>query len=699
MTSVRALSSAAFLLLAAACPPPPPQPAPPLVLEVSAETGGFSLTRAGIGLKDVRPSVTVNGAELMPAAGAPATLETSEVENALWGGHETRIISAVSGFRVTTTLLQTGQEQFTARVSIACDGPCPAAQPTVQGLALAGTATSPAEVGEPTAAFSHGYQSWSPTFIASVQRTTEAEASFEDTGNDGQHLLSDARVSWWVSFLAYPGAAVVTGALTAEHWKTRVLTYRRDGVQWRLSSGRTGDELRLGPARAEASSEAFFLGVFDTPQAGLSRYGDEVARLNPPLGEPFIPVGWNSWNTLFEEVTEQKVFANAAALSAALPGLAPNTVQIDDGWEKGWGDWTANAKFPSGMQGVASRLTAQGLHPGLWMAPFLVDAGLPLTAAHPDWFLKNSAGAFVAHGDANGHSRYVIDASHPAAREWLLAQVRGAMTQGFRYLKLDFLYAGADEGVRFDRELTGVEAYRSVMKQIAQEAGQSGVYLLACGAPVLPTAGVAHGIRTGEDIAAMAAPYGFAWVKNAARNVSYRFFVNRFLASDPDTTLLRGLPENEQRLQLTATLLAGRLFSLGDDLEGLPAADADLLARASRLPMPAHEGDVSYSEGFVPMDYLGRAQPGSMSKLEILAHPDSYGVPSTWRLAMADGSVLVALLNWSSTEGSFPLTLEELGKPAAATATELWTGDAVPASGGKLERTVPAHSAALLRVH
>ena len=684
------------LALGGACTPPVPAP-PSTTLEVDASAGTFSLTRGGIGLTGVRPRVLIDGAEQVPAAG-PATVETADAEDALGVARETRLTYAAGAFAVTTTLRQLGNGVFTARVSVACAGACASPLPAVQGLALAGTATAPTEVGEPTSVLSHGYQSWSPTFLATVQRTSDDEASFENTGNNEQHLVSDAKVSWWVSFLSYPGAAVVSGALTSDQWKSRVVTYRRDGVQWRLSSGRNGDQLPLGPTRPEVSSETFFLGVFDTPQVGLTRYGDAVATLNPRPAEPFIPVGWNSWNTLFADVTEAKVLANASALAANVPGLTPNTVQIDDGWEKEWGDWTANAKFPSGMQGVASRLTAQGLNPGLWMAPLLVDSAASIASAHPDWFVRTAAGAYVSYGGFNGRIRYVLDSTNPAARDWLLTQLRNAIAQGYRYLKLDYLYAGACEGVRFDREATSLSAFRSLMKQVFREAQASGVYILACGAPVLPTAGVAHGIRTGEDIAASNTPYAFTWVKNAMRNVAFRFFVNRFLVSDPDTALIRGLPLNEQRLQLTASLLAGRLYGLGDDLEGLSASDSELLARASGLPWPSQGTEVSATEGFVPMDYLVKPQAASMNKLEILTDAESYQAPSIWRQTLADGGVLVALLNWSSDERTFSLSLADLNTPSATSATELWTDTVLKASGGKLEQLVPAHGAALLRI-
>ena len=683
------------LALGFACTPPVPAP-PATKLEVDGAAGSFSLTRAGIGLTGVRPAVLVDGAEVVPADG-PATVETSEVEDALGPAHETRLTWGAGAFTVTATLRQLGTGPLAAQVSVSCAGACPSPAPAVQGLALVGTATSPGEVGEPTAVLSHGYQSWSPTFLATVQRTTEPEASFENTGNNEQHLVSDAKVSWWVSSLSYPGAAVVTGALTSERWKSRVVTYRADAVRWRLSSGRNGDQLLLDAARPEVASETFFLGVFDTPQLGLLRYGDSVAALNPRPAEPFVPVGWNSWNTLFEDVTEQKVLANAAALFAHTPGLAPNTVQIDDGWEKNWGDWTANAKFPSGMGGVAARLTAQGLNPGMWMAPLLVDSAAPIATAHPDWFLRTPAGTTLVYGSPNGRWRYVLDTTHPAAREWLFTQLRTAIAQGYRYLKLDFLFAGAYEGVRYDRQATSLMAYRSLMKQVVDEAQASGVYILACGAPVLPTAGVAHGIRTGEDIAGSGVPFTFNWVKNAMRNVAFRFFVNRFLVSDPDTALVRGLPEAEQRLQLTASLIAGRLYGLGDDLEALSAADTQLLAKAAGFPWPSRDGQVSASEGFVPLDYGVKPQTVSMNKLELFANPAGYQVPSVWRLTLADGGVLVALFNWSDDPRDFSLSLAELNQPKARTATELWTDADLALANGRLEQSVGPHAAALVR--
>jgi len=42
-----------------------------------------------------------------------------------------------------------------------------------------------------------------------------------------------------------------------------------------------------------------------------------------------------------------------------------------------------------------------------------------------------------------------------------------------------------------------------------------------------------------KDIAFRVTAYGFANIKHSFRNVANRFFVNAFLDSDPDTSLLR----------------------------------------------------------------------------------------------------------------------------------------------------------------
>jgi len=67
-------------------------------------------------------------------------------------------------------------------------------------------------------------------------------------------------------------------------------------------------------------------------------------------------------------------------------------------------------------------------------------------------------------------SQTALDLSHPAARSWVVERVGEAIARGYRYLKLDFLYAGAVEGRRFDPGQTSLQAYRATLAEILARA-------------------------------------------------------------------------------------------------------------------------------------------------------------------------------------------------------------------------------------
>ena len=71
-----------------------------------------------------------------------------------------------------------------------------------------------------------------------------------------------------------------------------------------------------------------------------------------------------SWYAYYENITETQLAKDVADLA----GLPFDVVQIDDGREEMVGDWTPNAKFPSGMRALATAsptpacLPASGWH-------------------------------------------------------------------------------------------------------------------------------------------------------------------------------------------------------------------------------------------------------------------------------------------------------------------------------------------------
>lgn len=672
------------LVLACLSCAPAPAPAPPLVLAVAPD-GAFSVERFGLRLEQLRGSVTVNGADV--ALGEGSTSTTTEVMTEHGPAQETRLEQTAGAVRLVLTLRRTSA-LLTAQLTASCATSC--AGQRVEGFTLQGRLGDTS--GLPTWVLSNSFSSWAPTYAATLQRSSPPDAKAELTGNNEDFLTTDARVSWWLGALAFADAALVPGALTAHTWKTRVVTFRHEGVvQVRIRSGGNGDSK---PLTGEVRSETYGFALEPTSALALRSWAQAVARVTPPPPVPFVPIGWNSWNTLFENITEQNTLANADQVRAL--GFGANNVQLDDGWERQWGEWTANSKFPTGMDGFATALRGRQLTAGVWMAPFYLDATSPTALAHADWFVRDAQDRPVSWRDFfSGHTYLALDVTHPDARAWMGEQVRRLVSQGYRYFKFDFLYAGAFEGRRRD-DVTSIEALQRGLEVLSAEARAGNAYVVACGAPMLPSVGHAHAFRTGGDIAGRGATYSFEWVKNVARNVGERWFVTPLFVNDPDTVLIRGLPDGVKRQQVTMTLLAGRLFALGDDLPSLSAAERAFLEQAVKLPMVAaleRPGD-----GFVVLDAPEKPRATSLSQAEALLEPDSYPAPAVWVATGTSEGTLVGLFNWTSGERTFTLSPAQLGLSRVGAAESLWTGEKLAPATAGLSVTVPARDAVYLRV-
>jgi len=121
----------------------------------------------------------------------------------------------------------------------------------------------------------------------------------------------------------------------------------------------------------------------------------------------------------------------------------------------------------------------------------MVDSTVPLGAGL-------SSSAAIECATAVGLADLVgLDLTHPGVREHLaeeLARLRGL---GIGYLKLDFLYGGAIPGRRHD-DVSEVEAYRRGLALVRDAVGPD-VYLLGCGAPILPSVGLVDAMRVSPD--------------------------------------------------------------------------------------------------------------------------------------------------------------------------------------------------------
>ena len=185
---------------------------------------------------------------------------------------------------------------------------------------------------------------------------------------------------------------------------------------------------------------------------------------------------------------------------------------------------------------------------------------------------------------------YALDASNPGFRSHLEALFRKLVHDfGYSYLKLDFLYAAAAEGIRHDHSLTRAETLRIGLDAIRSGAGE-GAFILGCGCPLGPAIGVVDGMRIGPDVS----PYwggegsGDPSTVHALDAIIARSFMHRrFWLNDPDCLMLRSRETqltNEERSALASVIAAsGGMLLISDDMSLLGPDESKVYREATRV--------------------------------------------------------------------------------------------------------------------
>jgi alpha-galactosidase len=387
--------------------------------------------------------------------------------------------------------------------------------------------------------YRHGWQSWSLTTWldpADPPRPVLA-AEFRIKDEDPGYALHLNHVSAWVAALELDGqdilllGALDLGGRVALEGKTLHGFYENvDDAQWLVARG---SEEWVFSTYAQQLETKFGKGRFETP-----------------------PRVWCSWYSLYGWVNE-RLFKRVLRDFGDLPF---DVFQLDDGWQLAYGDWEANQKFPSGLKALSERIAATGRTPGIWLAPFMVSPKSKLARDHADWLLRDEKGTLVRAGITWSGNPLCLDVTHPQVLEWLDGLIRKVRAWGFGYLKLDFLYIGALMGRRY-KDIPREVAYRNAMQVIREAAGDA--YILACGAPILPSLGLCDGICIGPDVS----PYWIneslsVWLdnpndtstQNAIRTSIHRLWLSPLVNVDPDVAFFRSKhdwlnPDEKQLLQ------------------------------------------------------------------------------------------------------------------------------------------------------
>lgn len=277
-------------------------------------------------------------------------------------------------------------------------------------------------------------------------------------------------------------------------------------------------------------------------QSALTRWADATVTGMPTLRQP--PPMWCSWYQYYTGVTQADILENLHGF--ATHDLPVEVVQIDDGYQAEIGDWlTPSDRFES-LTGLVGQIQSEGRRAGIWVAPFLVGSRSQLAKDHPDWLV---GGAVAGHNW--DQELGVLDVTHPAAAAHL-AEVFARMREwGFDFYKIDFCYAGAQEGARHDPRVSSVAAYRRGLELIRASIGPQ-AYLLGCGAPTIASVGLVDAMRISPDTALYPDvptddPSKPGLGNAMANGVARAWQQGRFWINDPDCILAR--PELGRRAQ------------------------------------------------------------------------------------------------------------------------------------------------------
>jgi hypothetical protein len=342
------------------------------------------------------------------------------------------------------------------------------------------------------------------------------------------------------------------------------------------------EQFMLNPGDSISSGKVMLL-VTNDGHAALERYAQTAGELHQAKFNPIIN-GWCSWYPYYGAVSDAEVMKNAEFIARELKPYGMDTVQIDDGYYRAFGDWEGNDRFPKGMKATAGSIRALGLTPGLWIAPYCISQNTDIAKNHTDWLAHDPNGELQKIEPAHQQqAQYILDVTHPKARAWM-ANLFKTITQdwGYDFIKTDFVEWTVLAQKKFnDPMITTAQAYR-MGDQVMRDAMGPSRHLLDCG-PGNEVVGLIDSMRIGLDRPVPENPlwnqYAGSYNSTISAVAHRYYFHNRTWINDPDHLRTNGLTIPEAQSAATIIALSGGTVISGDKLYELDRERLDILKK------------------------------------------------------------------------------------------------------------------------
>jgi len=372
------------------------------------------------------------------------------------------------------------------------------------------------------------------------------------------------------------------------------------------------------------------------------------------------PLGWNSWNTFGEEISEQVIRESADTLvSTGLADAGYKYLVIDDCWALRERDENGRlvpdpAKFPNGMKAVADYVHSKGLKFGMYScAGMLTCAGYPASYDHE-------------HTDARTFAEWGVDylkydyCFHPASvpPDILYKRMALALLNCGRDILFSACSWGYDSTRHWIKE-TGANMWRST--DDINDSWRS-VKTLSLAAPLSLRYGA---INCFPDMDMLICGM------NGAGNVG-----------------LGGCTPDEYRLHFSLWALLGSPLMIGCDIRKMDDFTKETLMNAEVLRI---NQDPDFNQAFE----VGR---------DIGGFTETKAERPIYVRILSNGDLAIGFFNLSDTPSvpmDMHLKLEMIGLPESTGKTllmkELWTGEEELVKNGIFYTPVPAHACKLYR--
>ena len=235
------------------------------------------------------------------------------------------------------------------------------------------------------------------------------------------------------------------------------------------------DKILVEPGETRISEEVLFLA--QPYKEALTNLFSWMAETHNARNVREPVYGWCSWYDRYFNIDEEHILNITKSVKELKERIPLEVIQLDDGWQVQEGDWSANKKFPRGMQFHANNISQSGAIPGIWMSPVVCSIEKPA-----DWF-QNKEGRF-------------LDPTHPEVEEFIISSVRKLKEAGYRYYKFDYNSIGDYQPN--NQKMTRFEIMHHLFSLYRQSIGEES-FMLACGATMRPVIGLADASRIGWD--------------------------------------------------------------------------------------------------------------------------------------------------------------------------------------------------------